>query len=142
MTVRRSSSHSALPDETPGTHAPRRTRYLRSSSTTSEMSGDDDGPLEARYGGGDSDEEAENVLTTLSINISPGGKSGKSARSNTLSNGTARAPYHSGPSKRSGRHSVAAETGAGPMTLRDQEQVSHCLLHQQAESPGVLRAQS
>jgi hypothetical protein len=87
---------------------------LRSTSTASSRSDID--ALEQRYGG-DSDEEAENVLTALSINISPG----KPGRGKT--------PYHGGPSKRSGRHSVANDAGAGgagPMTLRDQEQVSYC----------------
>ena len=85
---------------------------LRSTSTASSRSDID--ALEQRYGG-DSDEEAENVLTALSINVSPG----KPGRGKT--------PYHGGPSKRSGRHSVANDAaggGAGPMTLRDQEQVA------------------
>jgi hypothetical protein len=82
---------------------------LRSTSTNSSRSDID--ALEQRYGGDSDEEDAENVLTALSINISPGKQRG------------ARTPYHSGPSKRSGRHSVANDLGAGPMTLRDQEQV-------------------
>jgi hypothetical protein len=104
--VRRTSSHSALPDDNPPTA---RRRMLRSTSTNSSRSDID--ALEQRYGGDSDEEDAENVLTALSINISPGKQRG------------ARTPYHSGPSKRSGRHSVANDLGAGPMTLRDQEQV-------------------
>jgi len=52
-------------------------------------------------------------LTALSINISPGKQRGAKAKT----------PYHGGPSKRSGRHSMANDLGAGTMTLRDQEQV-------------------
>lgn len=98
-TVRRTSSHSAIPTR----------HHLRniSTSSVSDLGREDD----------DDDEASENVLTALSINISPGKKRGNGA-------GSSRTPYHGGPSKRSGRHSVAADLGAGPMTLRDQEQVS------------------
>lgn len=47
------------------------------------------------------------MLSALSINVSPAKKGGMAGSSR--------------PSKRSGRHSVAA--GTGPMTLREQEQV-------------------
>jgi hypothetical protein len=95
----------------------------RSTSTTSSRSdgGDDTAALERRFGGDSDDEDAENVLTALSINISPG-KKGRTP-------GGGKSSYHGGPSKRSGRHSVAADSaGAGPMTLRDQEQVSSVVL--------------
>jgi hypothetical protein len=95
---------------------------VRSTSTTSSRSdADAERALEQRFGG-DSDadqEDAENVLTALSINISPGKKTQARA-----AGGGGKTPYHGGPSKRSGRHSVAADVGTGPMTLRDQEQVS------------------
>lgn len=98
-----------------------KTPMVRSTSTTSSRSdvGDDTEALERRFGGESEDEEADNVLTALSINISPG-KKGRTA------GGGVKGAYHGGPSKRSGRHSVAADSGAGtgPMTLRDQEQVS------------------
>ncbi|KAK4687765.1 hypothetical protein P7C73_g2352, partial [Tremellales sp. Uapishka_1] len=106
-TVRRSSSSSALP----GSHAPRRSRILRKASSSSADSDDTDitGPLEARY-----DDSDDGILNTLSMNISPrkGGVPSK-------------APYHGGPSRRGGRHSVAGgsggEMGGGAMTLREQE---------------------
>ncbi|OCF33425.1 hypothetical protein I316_04845 [Kwoniella heveanensis BCC8398] len=111
-TVRKSSSHSALPES----HAPRRPRVLKrhssAASASSASSSDIDGPLEARYGGEDTDDEA--VLASLSFAASP------------LKNGSGvpkREPYAGGPSRRGGRHSVAAGdvSGNGPMTLRDQE---------------------
>ncbi|WWD18405.1 hypothetical protein CI109_102855 [Kwoniella shandongensis] len=113
-TVRKSSSHSVLPES----NAPRRPRVLRRRSTSassqsslSSSTSDIDGPLKARYGGGgDTDDEA--VLSSLSLAMSPkkGGMGG-------------RTPYHGGPSRRGGRHSVAAGdiAGNGPLTLRDQE---------------------
>ncbi len=81
---------------------------------SSSSASDVDGPLEARYGGTDDDDDG--VLSALSLNISTGKKP----------NGLAgKAGYRAGPSKRSGRNSVAADiSGTGPLTLRDQEQVS------------------
>ena len=76
--------------------------------------------LDQRYGNSE-DEDAENVLTALSINVSPGKQRG------------GRTPYAGGPSKRSGRHSVANDQGAGTMTLRDQEQVSSVFYWGQAD---------
>lgn len=125
-TVRRSSSHSALPDGTAGAGGSRHARMQRSISGASNVSDDVDGPLRARYDhddDGDEDDaglntEDDNVLTALSINISPG-----------RPNGMARTPYHGGPSKRNGRHSVAeGGHGQGAMTLRDQEQVCRSLV--------------
>ncbi|WVF69243.1 hypothetical protein IAT40_004019 [Kwoniella sp. CBS 6097] len=111
-TVRKSSSHSALPES----HAPRRPRVLKryssAASASSASSSDIDGPLEARYGGDDTDDEA--VLASLSLAASPvKNRSGVPKRE----------PYAGGPSRRGGRHSVAAGdiAGNGPMTLRDQE---------------------
>jgi hypothetical protein len=104
-TVRRTSSHSALPDTAPGSQAPRRSRILRKSSVSSASDSDFESTLDARYG--NTDDEDENVLSALSINVSPAKKGGMAGSR--------------GPSKRSGRHSVAA--GTGPMTLREQEQV-------------------
>jgi hypothetical protein len=103
--VRRTSSHSALPDTAPGSQAPRRSRILRKSSVSSASDSDFESTLDARYG--NTDDEDENVLSALSINVSPAKKGGMAESR--------------GPSKRSGRHSVAA--GTGPMTLREQEQV-------------------
>ncbi|RSH89332.1 hypothetical protein EHS25_002444 [Saitozyma podzolica] len=103
-TVRRTSSHSALPDTAPGSQAPRRSRILRKSSVSSASDSDFESTLDARYG--NTDDEDENVLSALSINVSPAKKGGMAGSR--------------GPSKRSGRHSVAA--GTGPMTLREQEQ--------------------
>ncbi|GFZ45294.1 hypothetical protein JCM24511_03020 [Saitozyma sp. JCM 24511] len=102
--VRRTSSHSALPDTAPGSQAPRRSRILRKSSASSASDSDFESTLDARYG--NTDDEDENVLSALSINVSPAKKGGVAGSSR--------------PSKRSGRHSVAA--GTGPMTLREQEQ--------------------
>ncbi|EIW73667.1 hypothetical protein TREMEDRAFT_26645 [Tremella mesenterica DSM 1558] len=117
-TVRRTSSHSALPDQTPGTAAPRRNRILsRSSASSASSASETDGPLRDRYGSEDDD----NVLSQLSVNISPkrrqngvGWMGGVTPR--------AKQSYHGGPSRRNGRHSVAADVGSGPMTLREQEQ--------------------
>ena len=112
INVRRSHSHSALPDQAPGSQAPRRSRILRRSSASSASSSDVDGPLKARYGEATDDEETNaGVLSALSISLSP-------AKPNGLGKS------YGGPSKRGGRHSVAADTsGTGPLTLRDQEQV-------------------
>ena len=110
-TVRRSSSQSVLPNE-PGSHAPRRNRILgRSTASSVSSASDSEGPLRARYG---SEDEDEGVLSALSINVSPAKRHGT----------TSGKAYHAGPSKRSGRHSVAADVGSGPMTLREQEQAS------------------
>ena len=77
---------------------------------SSASSSDVDGPLEARYGGTDEDEAA---LDMLSLSVSPGKKA----------NGIV-ASQHGGPSRRGGRHSMAADVSrTGPLTLRDQEQV-------------------
>ncbi|KAK8858516.1 hypothetical protein IAR55_002743 [Kwoniella newhampshirensis] len=112
-TVRKSSSHSVLPES----NAPRRPRVLRrrntsASASSMSSSSDVDGPLRARYGGGgDTDDEA--ALNSLSLAMSPRKGAGRGGRT----------PYHGGPSRRGGRHSVAAGdiAGNGPMTLRDQE---------------------
>jgi len=113
-TVRRASSHSALPDGATGSHAPRRSRVLRRDSASS-VSSDDGGAVDARYS---QDTEDDAVLSTLSLNISP------------KANGAGRRSYGGGPSKRSGRHSVAADISTtGPLTLRDQEQVSRTRFH-------------
>ena len=83
---------------------------------SSAASSDLDGPLEARYGGTDDDDEG--VLSSLSLNIIPGRKAetpmahGKTTKIN-------------GRSRKEGRHSVADISGTGPLTLRDQEQVCH-----------------
>lgn len=61
--------------------------------------------------GSDSESDATGILASLSINVTPSTAAGKGRKS-----------QHGGPSKRSGRHSVAPD-GAGPMTLREQEQV-------------------
>ncbi|KAI9631943.1 uncharacterized protein MKK02DRAFT_21589 [Dioszegia hungarica] len=106
-TVRRSSSSSVL-ERTPNTQAPRRSRIMRSQLTgsVSSASSSDAGRINKRYGDTDDESDAAGVLASLSINITPGkGKKG----------------YAAGPSKRSGRHSVALE-GTGPKTLREQEQ--------------------
>lgn len=96
---------------------------IRSTSTASSRSDVD--ALDQRYGGDSDEEDAENVLTALSINISPGKQRG------------ARTPYHTGPSKRSGRHSVANDLGTGPLTLRDQEQVSAPISFRMDELMGI-----
>lgn len=76
--------------------------------SVSSASSSDAGRINKRYGDTDDESDAAGVLASLSINITPGkGKKG----------------YAAGPSKRSGRHSVALE-GTGPKTLREQEQVS------------------
>nr|XP_018262463.1 uncharacterized protein I303_05480 [Kwoniella dejecticola CBS 10117]OBR84621.1 hypothetical protein I303_05480 [Kwoniella dejecticola CBS 10117] len=110
MTVRKSSSHSAIPES----QAPRRPRVLKRQSSVSSASStsDIDGPLKARYGdGGDTDDET--ILSSLSLAASPQKANGVPRRE----------PYHGGISKRGGRHSVAAGDmgNNGPMTLRDQE---------------------
>lgn len=119
MTVRRTSSHSALPDGIPGSHAPRRSRILRSSSSASGS--DAEGATGAGYGD-TTDDDDHGVLSALSINVTPG--PGKKNGNGLAGSVAARAAYHGGVSKRQGRHSVAADVGNGPMTLRDQEQVS------------------
>lgn len=116
-TLRRSSSQSYLPDQPPGSHAPRRSRILRQSSISSASSSDADGPIEARYGRNvddDNDDDKDGGLSVLSLSVTPGKKM----------SGLGNAAYNGGPSRRGGRHSVAADiTGTGPLTLRDQEQV-------------------
>lgn len=53
------------------------------------------------------------------------GLSGWSISVNPIANGRGGKSYHGGPSKRNGRHSVAADmSGTAPLTLRDQEKVS------------------
>ncbi|KAK6908272.1 hypothetical protein I203_102273 [Kwoniella mangroviensis CBS 8507] len=113
-TVRKSSSHSGLPQS----NAPRRPRVLgrqTSVSSQSSASGSDldvDGPLRARYGDGDNTDD-EVLLSSLSLAASP----------QKTSYAQRKAPYHGGVSRRGGRHSVAAGdmSNNGPMTLRDQE---------------------
>ncbi|WVQ80511.1 hypothetical protein IAT38_002616 [Cryptococcus sp. DSM 104549] len=107
-TIRKASSSSALHE--PASGAPRRPRVLHRRSMSSGSSDDDDdvdGPLEARYGGGGDTTDDEAVLSSLSLVTSPKREGGGRG-------------YMAGPSKRSGRHSVAAGE-SGPMTLRDQE---------------------
>jgi hypothetical protein len=78
--------------------------------------------MNARYGAAEglgSDDESESMgveaLSGLSLNITPGRK---------VLSGAVRGKGYGGPSRRGGRHSVAADTsGTGPLTLRDQEQV-------------------
>lgn len=102
------STRRGLPDES---GAPRRSRYLRS-NRDSDDSDEETDALDARYThtNAASDDE-EGVLGQLSLNVSH-------RRAGDL-----RTSYAGGPSKRSGRHSVAA-TGPTQMTLREQEQVS------------------
>ncbi|ORY31357.1 hypothetical protein BCR39DRAFT_89832 [Naematelia encephala] len=110
-TIRKSSSHSAIPES----QAPRRSRIMRKMTSSSVSSSSDvDGALAARYGGG-TDDESDGPLSSLSLNVSPG------KRPNGL--GSSRTSYYAGPSRRAGRHSVAADVSStGPLTLRDQEQ--------------------
>ncbi|WRT67702.1 uncharacterized protein IL334_004674 [Kwoniella shivajii] len=111
-TVRKSSSHSVLPES----QAPRRSRVLKRHTSQSSVSSssDIDGPLKARYGdGGDTDDES--TLSSLSLATSPQkmGYGGGAPKKES---------YHGGISRRGGRHSVATgDLGNGPMTLRDQE---------------------
>ncbi|WWC88754.1 uncharacterized protein L201_003667 [Kwoniella dendrophila CBS 6074] len=112
-TVRKSSSHSALPES----QAPRRPRVLKrrtsSSSVSASSSSDIDGPLKARYGdGAETDDDA--LLSSLSLATSPVKRGVQAPKKD---------PYHGGISRRGGRHSVAAGdmSNNGPMTLRDQE---------------------
>ncbi|KAE8538720.1 hypothetical protein D1P53_005083 [Cryptococcus gattii VGV] len=105
-TVRKSSSHSALPT----TQAPRRPRVLYRRTSNSSVESDDlSGPLEARYGK-EEDTDDEAILSALSL-TSPKKEYGA---------GKGRS-YAVGASAKSGRHSVAAGELNGPMTLRDQE---------------------
>nr|KIR89442.1 hypothetical protein I308_00449 [Cryptococcus tetragattii IND107] len=105
-TVRKSSSHSALPT----TQAPRRPRVLHRRTSNSSVEPDDlSGPLEARYGK-EEDTDDEAILSALSL-TSPKKEYGA---------GKGRS-YAVGASAKSGRHSVAAGELNGPMTLRDQE---------------------
>nr|KIR49936.1 hypothetical protein I312_01030 [Cryptococcus bacillisporus CA1280] len=105
-TVRKSSSHSALPT----TQAPRRPRVLHRRTSNSSVESDDlSGPLEARYGK-EEDTDDEAILSALSL-ISPKKEYGP---------GKGRS-YAVRASAKSGRHSVAAGELNGPMTLRDQE---------------------
>ncbi|KAL1412952.1 hypothetical protein Q8F55_000701 [Vanrija albida] len=101
------STRRGLPDEG---HAPRRSRYLRANKD-SDDSDDDTDALDARYThtNAASDDE-DGVLGQLSLNVSH-------RRAGDL-----RTSYAGGPSKRSGRHSVAANPGPTQMTLREQEQ--------------------
>lgn len=71
----------------------------------------------------DDDEYDHGILSALSINVTPG-KAKKGPGGGAGGGGKSTNPTGAGPSKRSGRHSVAADSGNGPMTLRDQEQVS------------------
>lgn len=108
-TVRKSSSHSALPT----TQAPRRPRVLHRRTSNSSVESDDlSGPLEARYGK-EEDTDDEAILSALSL-TSPKKEYGP---------GKGRS-YAVRASAKSGRHSVAAGELNGPMTLRDQEKVS------------------
>ncbi|WVR06279.1 hypothetical protein IAU60_003309 [Kwoniella sp. DSM 27419] len=106
-TVRKTSSHSALPDS----QAPRRSRTLKHRKTLSASSvssgSDVTGPLEARYGRDDTDDEA--MLDSLALATSPIGHGGRGA--------------YGASNKRAGRQSMApGDVGNnGPMTLRDQE---------------------
>ncbi|KIR68471.1 hypothetical protein I314_00890 [Cryptococcus bacillisporus CA1873] len=105
-TVRKSSSHSALPT----TQAPRRPRVLHRRTSNSSVESDDlSGPLEARYGK-EEDTDDEAILSALSL-TSPKKEYGP---------GKGRS-YAVRASAKSGRHSVAAGELNGPMTLRDQE---------------------
>ncbi|WVO15791.1 hypothetical protein L204_103453 [Cryptococcus depauperatus] len=100
-TVRRSSSHLGHSSQ-----APRRSRVLQRQTSNSSIGSEDiSASLEERYGQGEeTDDEA--ILSALSL-ASP-----KKAQPKEK---------YSGPSARSGRHSVAAGELNGPITLRDQE---------------------
>ncbi|KIR75733.1 hypothetical protein I310_00430 [Cryptococcus deuterogattii CA1014] len=105
-TVRKSSSHSALPT----TQAPRRPRVLHRRTSNSSVESDDlTGPLEARYGK-EEDTDDEAILSALSLTSPQKEYGAGKGRSYTV-----------GSSAKSGRHSVAAGELNGPMTLRDQE---------------------
>ncbi|ADV21779.1 hypothetical protein I305_01825 [Cryptococcus gattii E566] len=105
-TVRKSSSHSALPT----TQAPRRPRVLHRRNSNSSVESDDlSGPLEARYGKEEgTDDEA--ILSALSLTSPKKEYEAGKGRS-----------YAVEASAKSGRHNVAAGELNGPMTLRDQE---------------------
>lgn len=86
-------------------------------SSLSSADGVGGAALDGRYNlsdpDADSDADATGILANLSVNVTP----------STANNAAGRKSYHAGPSKRSGRHSVANDN-TGPMTLREQEQVS------------------
>ena len=92
---------------------------MSSLSSTSDNEGAGYGALDGRYdvGASDSESEAAGVLTNVSINVTPSA----AAMMKSKAQG-----QDGGPSKRSGRQSAVPD-GNGPMTLREQEQVSIAL---------------
>lgn len=89
----------------------------RSTASSASSSSDVETGLDARYAGSD-DEEESRILGSTGTSTTPYGRGLGSSVSS-------RASYTGGPSRRDGRHSVAAGVGgSGAMTLREQEKVS------------------
>lgn len=91
-------------------------RSSNAKAKNNDSGSDSDGDaLAPQYGGDTVDSDEDGVLGSLSVNVT------HRRAAQLRASGTS---YAGGPSKRSGRHSVAANPTSNQMTLREQEQVS------------------